>query len=162
MTRLHLSSLPPDSRPRAAPRYGAGGRIVGARAHHSGVYSAWKQGAAAQARAVWGDRPALVGPVEVRLLVVVRPPQTRRPRAGAAREWATRKPDVDNVAKAVLDALTDAGVWGDDAQVVRLVVDRCWGAVGERPRGVPAELQLVEAEHIDVVVTAADGSPGRW
>lgn len=162
MTRLHLSSLPPDSRPRAAPRYGTGGRIVGARAHHSAAYAAWKAAAAAEAAGVWSPRPPLAGPVEVRLLVVVRPPLTRRPRAGAAREWCERKPDVDNVAKAVLDALTDAGVWGDDAQVVRLVVDRCWSAVGERPRGMPAEEQQVEAEHIEVVVTAADGSPGRW
>lgn len=162
MTRFHLSTLPPDSRPRAAPRYGAGGRIVGARAHHGAGYTSWKATAAAEARAVWGDRPALVGPVEVHLLVVVRPPQARRPRTGAAREWCERKPDVDNAAKGVLDALTDAGVWGDDVQVVRLVVDRCWGAVGERPRGVPAEQQLVEAEHIEVIVLPADGSPGRW
>lgn len=162
MTRFHLSALPPDSRPRAKARYGAGGRVVGAMAHHSHVYRAWKEAAAAQARAVWGDRPALVGPVEVHMLVVVRPPQTRRPRAGAAREWCERKPDVDNVAKGVLDALTDAGVWSDDVQVVRLVADRCWGAVGERPRGVTAEQQLVEAEHIEVIVLPADGSPGRW
>lgn len=162
MTRVVLTSLPPDSRPRAAPRYGAGGRIVGARAHHSAAYASWKTAAAAEAAGAWGARPPLVGPVEVRLLVVVRPPQTRRPRTGAAREWCERKPDVDNAAKAVLDALTDAGVWGDDAQVVRLVVDRCWGAVGERPRGMAAEEQVVEAEHIEVIVLPADGSPGRW
>jgi Holliday junction resolvase RusA-like endonuclease len=166
MTRLHLSVLPPDSRPRAAPRWGkrpeGGAVIVGARAHHSAAYAAWKAGAAAEAAGVWSPRRPLVGPVEVRLLVVVRPPLTRRPRAGAAREWSERKPDVDNVAKAVLDALTDAGVWGDDAQVVRLVVDRCWGAIAPRERGSDPREQVVEEEHIEVVVTAADGSPGRW
>jgi Holliday junction resolvase RusA-like endonuclease len=36
------------------------------------------------------------------------------------------RPDVDNVAKAVLDALQD--VMGDDAMVARLVVEKSWGA----------------------------------
>jgi Holliday junction resolvase RusA-like endonuclease len=36
------------------------------------------------------------------------------------------RPDVDNVAKAVLDALQD--VMGDDSLVGRLVVEKSWGA----------------------------------
>jgi len=36
------------------------------------------------------------------------------------------RPDVDNVAKAVLDALQD--VMGDDSLVARLVVEKSWGA----------------------------------
>lgn len=31
--------------------------------------------------------------------------------------WVTTKPDLDNLEKAVKDALTDAGAWRDDAQV---------------------------------------------
>lgn len=29
-----------------------------------------------------------------------------------------KKPDIDNLLKAVYDAMTEAGVWGDDAQIV--------------------------------------------
>ena len=36
------------------------------------------------------------------------------------------RPDVDNVAKAVLDSLQD--VMGDDSLVARLVVEKSWGA----------------------------------
>jgi Holliday junction resolvase RusA-like endonuclease len=36
------------------------------------------------------------------------------------------RPDVDNVAKAVLDSLQD--VMGDDTMVARLVVEKSWGA----------------------------------
>lgn len=44
------------------------------------------------------------------------------------------KPDVDNVAKAVLDALTEAKVLSDDARVVRLVVTKHYTAMDEGPR----------------------------
>jgi len=36
-----------------------------------------------------------------------------------------RKFDIDNRVKAVLDALTHAGVWLDDEQVDQLIVNRC-------------------------------------
>ena len=34
-----------------------------------------------------------------------------------APKWHTDKPDRDNADKAVLDALTNLGLWGDDKQV---------------------------------------------
>jgi len=43
------------------------------------------------------------------------------------------KPDADNLAKAILDALTTAGVWIDDAQVVELHVHKWYVAKGMRP-----------------------------
>lgn len=35
-----------------------------------------------------------------------------------------RKRDVDNVLKCALDALTHAGIWDDDSQIDRLLVER--------------------------------------
>ena len=40
------------------------------------------------------------------------------------------KPDVDNIAKAVLDGCTGV-IWGDDTQVVRVVVERLMAAEGQ-------------------------------
>jgi hypothetical protein len=37
-----------------------------------------------------------------------------------APHYHTGKPDADNLAKAVLDALTTLGIWHDDAQVCQL------------------------------------------
>lgn len=39
----------------------------------------------------------------------------------------TSTPDADNVAKAILDALTDACVWRDDSQVYSLSVIKAYG-----------------------------------
>ena len=42
----------------------------------------------------------------------------------AAPDWHTAKPDADNAAKAVLDALTTLHVWKDDALVSSLTVTK--------------------------------------
>lgn len=50
----------------------------------------------------------------------------QRPKS-VKREWPSVKPDVDKLARGALDAFTAAGVFRDDAQVVRLVVDKEYG-----------------------------------
>lgn len=52
------------------------------------------------------------GPVRLDLLFAFSQPKGRK------RQFKISKPDLDNLEKAVMDALTDAGVWCDDAQVV--------------------------------------------
>jgi len=62
---------------------------------------------------------AFEGPVEVTLLVSVSRPKTTK--------LSAPKPDVDNYAKAVLDAVTkDGRVWHDDTQVVTLSATKAW------------------------------------
>lgn len=58
---------------------------------------------------VQSGRVPLVG--ELSVVVVMRPADNRRR-------------DVDNVAKALLDALAHAGIYSDDVQIRRLTIDR--------------------------------------
>lgn len=48
----------------------------------------------------------------------------------------TPKGDVDNYAKAILDALTHAGVWSDDKWIVKLTVVKRFADPGETARTI--------------------------
>ena len=74
----------------------------------------------------WHGRPALDEPVTVEIETFhARPARLRRKAdRGSPALPFVGKPDGDNVAKLVLDALTKAGVWRDDTRVADLVVRR--------------------------------------
>ena len=72
-------------------------------------------------RAAWGDRPMAPKGVEVRVSITTfRPLPASRPKRVDS-EHDTTKPDVDNIAKLVLDALNGVA-WVDDTQVTDLQV----------------------------------------
>ena len=52
------------------------------------------------------------------------------------------KPDVDNLAKSVLDCLTSLGLWGDDSQVIELKIMKDYADVF--PEGCYMEISKVE------------------
>lgn len=62
----------------------------------------------------------MLGPVAVELLFVHPRPKS----TPAGHRWRHKTPDLDKLARAVLDALVTGGVIGDDAQVARLVCDK--------------------------------------
>lgn len=44
--------------------------------------------------------------------------------------WHTQKPDRDNLAKALMDALNHVGIWDDDSQVCTGNVEKRWSEQG--------------------------------
>jgi Holliday junction resolvase RusA-like endonuclease len=139
-------------RPRAFARK-MGGKFV-ARVYDAGTAEGWKSQVAAAAR------PFLAMPIEEPLALSL---DFRMPRPKAhfgkrgLKEWApsffTGRPDVDNLAKAVMDALTILGLWTEDALVVRLCASKRYIHTGERPgvhvRVVPAgETSLDRSERL--------------
>lgn len=117
------------------------GKVGGfARAYKAGVDRDHEQTLTALAAP---HRPATIpaAPVHVTIEAVLPRPadlckcsaRTGVPLRDPSRRWHGKKPDLDNIAKAVLDALTRGGWWQDDALVVSLSVAKHTAALGESP-----------------------------
>jgi Holliday junction resolvase RusA-like endonuclease len=86
-------------------------------AYHAKPYKEWLA-RAVDSIGVQSLAPQLTGPVSVEITVWVQRPKK------TARSYPPY--DLDNYAKGPLDALTKAGVWADDEQVVRLHVTKVY------------------------------------
>ena len=77
-------------------------------------------------------QPKLTGPVALLIECLFAMPVSwsKAKRAKHHGQAHTQKPDGDNVAKAVMDGLTAAGVWPDDAVVWSLEVRKIWSVQG--------------------------------
>jgi crossover junction endodeoxyribonuclease RusA len=74
----------------------------------------WKHMVGAAAREALRDSPPLEGPVAIDIEFYL-PRPTSAPKRVV---YPVKKPDLDKLVRAILDACTDAGVWKDDAQVI--------------------------------------------
>lgn len=115
-------------RPRA---FAMKGRV---RVYDPGTAEGWKSQIAIALRGHYKAPPVFTGPVSCTLQFTMPRPQShfRTGRhAGELREGVATfhagKPDADNLAKAVLDALTTIGIWKDDSLVARLIVVKLYG-----------------------------------
>lgn len=111
----------PAPRPRARAIRARGTNKYIATVYSPAEYKAWQEKATKLLveEREFQDLELLEGPLSVGIIVTVpRPKTTKLPHP---------KPDVDNYAKAVLDAMTDAGIWANDSQVAFLVVKKEWG-----------------------------------
>ncbi|MHB9798460.1 RusA family crossover junction endodeoxyribonuclease [Pseudomonas sp. MT3] len=91
-------------------------------------------------------RALIEGPVLVELDIALSIPQSmskkRKAQALAGQLYPTKKPDADNVIKAIFDGLNGV-VWKDDVQVVKAMVGKRYGETpGVRVKVVP----LLEGE----------------
>lgn len=113
---LQAKAMPtPRPRGRAIPRPG-GKAIVSM--YHPKEYTEYKAQLARLIREQTAGDPMIDTPVRVAVVVRVAKPKSTKLHAPA--------PDVDNYAKGVLDAMTDAQVWADDRLVVSFSITKTW------------------------------------
>lgn len=119
--------------PVAQPRHRVA--VVGGKAHayaapRSHPIHTFKAAVALAASEAMQERPPWEGPIAVDIeFVFARPASMRWKTKAMIRTWHQKRPDLDNIIKAVKDALTGV-VWRDDSQVARLNVSK-WTAGGE-------------------------------
>ncbi|WJJ93427.1 RusA family crossover junction endodeoxyribonuclease [Neopusillimonas aromaticivorans] len=113
-------------RPRAAAR---GKNITLYTPQKTATYESTVALAADQAMA---GKPLITGPVETLMTIVLPVPvswsKRKQADALAGTVMPTSKPDMDNVVKAIFDAINGI-VWTDDVQVVGLRVRKVYGAI---------------------------------
>jgi Holliday junction resolvase RusA-like endonuclease len=127
---IHVAGVP-KAQPR--PRFTARGH-----AYDPKTADAWKCRVASEYRraGVYFE-----GPVFLSVTFVM--PLAKRKGKTEERGYHCARPDVDNLLKSVMDALTMAGAWKDDAQVSEVNARKVYASEG-RPAG--AVIQLVDYE----------------
>ena len=124
--------------PKAQPRVKAYRRGA-----HAGVYTpstadAWKEQVMLAAGLYRGQ--FTTGPLRLEVEFFL-----PRSKAHKHDDYVAVKPDLDNLLKSTMDALSQAGVWRDDAQVVAVVASKRYEAEN-REIGAVIKVTALEAE----------------
>lgn len=123
----------PKGQPRPKAFVKKGGR---ASVYDPGTAEGWKSAVTAKCHTLEGR--TFTEPLMVSLLFIFPRPMGHFGARGNLKpsksaRLITSKPDVDNAAKAVLDALTAIGAWRDDAQITDLVIRKRYANEGQAP-----------------------------
>lgn len=122
--------------PKAQPRPRAFARKFGnkwmARVYDAGTAEGWKSLIAASAKKYIPQQP-IDGAVILTILFAMPRPKYHYRSNGMLKDTAPvmhqSRPDLDNLEKAVMDALTQLGFWNDDAQVAWKHTNKVYGMI---------------------------------
>jgi crossover junction endodeoxyribonuclease RusA len=146
--------------PQGSKRHVGGGRMI----EMSKAVGPWREAVRAETQRVMHGHGILGG--AVRCTVIFRMPRpaghygtgrnATRIRPGAP-HWPAGKPDLDKLARAVLDGLTSGGAWKDDSQVIIMNVRKIY-AVADLPPGCRIELSQLTPDFADARATTGAGT----
>jgi Holliday junction resolvase RusA-like endonuclease len=139
--------------PKGQPRPRAFARGGRAAVYDPGTAEGWKSEVAVACRPIAGA--LLDRPLAVTLAFYLPRPKAHFSTSGqikpsAPPTYCEKKPDADNLAKAVLDALTSIRAWNDDAQVCSLVVFKYYESAKNGSQKEPPGCLIMIAEIIDL------------
>lgn len=99
-----------------------------ARVYNPPEYTDWKHNAAMDLKAYWKHEQINGGYISLSIDVVCsRPKSLTRKKDPDGRIPHNKKPDVDNIAKAVMDSMVEAGIMSDDKLVNQLFIRKWYG-----------------------------------
>jgi len=128
--------------PQGSKRHVGRGRMI----EMSKAVGPWREAVRAQTQLRMeksGYPPPLGGPLSVGISFYMPRPKSTPRRV----VWPAKRPDIDKLARAVLDGLTEGGAWLDDGQVVRLQAAKLY-ADESNPPGCDIEIvQMHELMH---------------
>lgn len=80
------------------------------------------------------DKAMLRGAIDVEMVFTIAKPKSA---PKTRKTWPDRKPDLSKLVRSTEDALTDAGVWEDDARIVRCLASKVFVGEGCDAMDVP-------------------------
>ncbi len=142
----------PQGRPRAfipkvVKKKGKKKKVLHARVFNPATAEKWKSDIVVAGEPFRPDVP-LEDPVEIRIVFwMPRPQRLMREKDPSGAVWYTAKnhDDIDNLIKAVLDALTHDGWWRDDSQVCSIFATKKYHSKLGSPG---AQIQIDELEEV--------------
>jgi Holliday junction resolvase RusA-like endonuclease len=123
-------------------RWAADGKCVVGLSEQGGArLKEWRALIATQAARAMRQAPPFTGPLRVELAFWFPLPRKTTPatHGGMAHVWGNKRHDIDKLARACLDALGDASVYGDDSQVAELVASKRYVQLPKRYVQLPGD-----------------------
>lgn len=125
---INVSGMPA---PQGSKRHVGGGRMV----EMSKAVGPWREAVRSETQRAMKDahmpgwETPFDGPVSVTIRFILPRPKSVPKRI----TWPAKRPDLDKLARAVLDGLTDGGAWLDDGQVVKMMLVKLYATEDDTP-----------------------------
>jgi crossover junction endodeoxyribonuclease RusA len=114
--------------PQGSKRHVGGGRMI----EQSKAVGPWREAVRAETQRVMEHFVPFGGPVTVILVFYLPRPRTL-PRKIVL---PFKRPDLDKLIRAVLDGLTDGGLWNDDGQVQTITAQKFYATAADPPGAI--------------------------
>lgn len=103
----------------------------------------WREAVKYEARCSFARHAQVImrGPLTVHMIFTLPKPKSA---PKSRRTWPDRQPDLSKLVRSTEDALTDAGVWEDDARIIRCVASKVYPGEGTDALNTPGAVIRIE------------------